>query len=107
MIIQNGTIEPKIKTGGGIDLETGYSKAVSFSWGTPIPCQYSAAKYNQLACLIGEHITTASYTILIDQQPLAGIEQVRLKDLSGNEVGEFSIKQIEPLDAVCQTRITV
>lgn len=107
MIIVNGTIEPKIKTGGGIDFETGYSKPASFSWGTPIPCQYSAVTYDRLARLNGEHVTEAGYTILTDELLPAGIEQIRLKGLSGDEVGEFSIKQVEPLDAVCQLRITV
>ena len=101
MIIQNGTIEVKRKTGGGIDPETGYpQKSGSVAWGDPIPCQYSANKYNQLGRVSGEH------TVLIEEQPFEA-EQVRLKDLAGNVVGEFSIMQVEPLEAVCELRIWV
>lgn len=107
MIIQNGTIEVKQKTGGGINPETGYpNKPGSVSWDDPIPCQYSANKYNRLGKVNGEHFTTAQYTVLIEEQPFEA-EQVRLKDLAGNMIGEFSIIQVEPLEAVCELRIWV
>lgn len=107
MIIQNGTIEVKQKTGGGINPETGYpNKPSSVSWGDPIPCQYSANKRNNLGKVNGEHFTVAQYEILIEQQPFT-VEQIRLKDLAGDTVGEFSIMQVEPLDAVCELRILV
>lgn len=107
MIIQNGTIEVKQKTGGGINPETGYpNKPVSTSWGNPIPCQYSANKYNNLGYVNGEHFTTAKYIVLIDEQPFA-TEQIRLKDLAGNIVGEFSVMQVEPLNAICELRILI
>ena len=54
----------------------------------------------------GEHFTTAQYTVLIEEQPFEA-EQIRLKDLAGNVVGEFSIMQVEPLEAVCELRIWV
>lgn len=64
MIIQNGTIEFKTKTGGGIDPETGYPvKPSSELWGEPVPCQFRATKYNQLSIIKGEHVTLASYEI--------------------------------------------
>lgn len=107
MIIQNGNIEVKLKTGGGINPETGYpNKPVSTSWGNPIPCQYSANKYNNLGCTNGEHFTIAKYIVLIEEQPFA-TEQIRLKDLAGNIIGEFSVMQVEPLDAVCELRILI
>ena len=107
MIIQNGIIEVKRKTGGGIDPETGYpQKSGSVAWGDPIPCQYSANKRNNLGRVNGEHYTVAQYEILIEQQPFTS-EQIRLKDLAGNVVGEFSVIQVEPLDAVCELRILV
>lgn len=107
MIIQNGTIEIKRKTGGGIAPETGYpQKPGTVVWGDPIPCQYSANKYNQLGRVNGEHFTTAQYSVLIDEQPFTA-EQVRLKDRAGNVVGEFSVIWIEPLEAVCELRILI
>ena len=70
MIIQNGTIEFKTKTAGGIDPETGYPvKPSSVAWGEPVPCQFKAKKFNQLGIIKGEHFTVASYEILIEEQP--------------------------------------
>ncbi len=107
MIIQNGTIEVKRKTGGGIDPETGYpQKPETVVWGDPIPCQYSANKYNQLGRVNGEHFTTAQYSVLIEEQQFTA-EQVRLKDRAGNVVGEFSVISVEPLEAVSELRIMV
>lgn len=106
MIIPNGTIETKQKTGGGIDPETGHAIPASVVWGAPIPCQYSASKHDWQAQKRGEAITQRSYTVLIEEQPFTA-EQIRLRDRSGKEVGEFPIKQIEPLEAVCQLRISV
>lgn len=109
MIIENGTIELKQKTsGGGIDPATGYpKKPVAVSWSDPIPCQYSANKYSNLGRVSGEHFTVAKYSILIEEQPLGSTEQLRLKDRSGNVVGEFSIIEVEPLEAVCEIRIWI
>ena len=106
MIIPNGTIQIKQKTsGGGIDPETGYAKRpASVDWSEPIPCQYVVNKYNALATSISEHITSASYQVLIDEQPFDG-QQVRLLDSKGKVLGEFSIIRTEPLEAVCQIRL--
>jgi hypothetical protein len=107
MIIQNGTIEVKAKTGGGINPETGYPvKPVNVSWSEPIPCQYSANKYNKLGKYNGEHFTVAQYIVLLEEQPFEA-EQVKLKSLDGKVIGEFSIMEIEPLEAVCELRILI
>lgn len=109
MIIQNGTIEVKNKVAMGINPLTGYPiKPTEVSYGDAIPCQYSANMYNQLGRSNGESFTTAQYSILIEQpsEPFTA-EQVRLKDMVGNVIGTFSIISIEPLDAVCQLRISV
>jgi hypothetical protein len=107
MLIQNGTIEFKTKTANGIDPETGYPvKPSSEAWGELIPCQFKAKKFNQLGIIKGEHFTVASYEILIEEQTVPS-EQLRLKDLSGKEIGTFSIIQAEPLEAVCEVRILV
>ena len=82
MIIANGTIETKIKTGGGIDPDTDYPIAPSVSWGNPIECQYRANKYSNKGKANGEAFTIASYEILIDEQPY-NAEMLRLRDISG------------------------
>lgn len=108
MIIENGTIELKRKTvTGELNPETGYPMKPRYvDWSQPIPCQYTANRYNNLGVVNGEHFKTAEYSILIEEQPFEG-EQLRLKDKSGHLVGEFSIIQVEPLDAVCEIRILV
>lgn len=107
MIIQNGTIETKAKTGGGINPKTGYPvKPENVSWSEPILCQYSANKYNKLGKYNGEHFTVAQYIVLIEEQPFDA-EQIRLKNLNGKVIGEFSIMEVEPLDAVCELRILI
>ena len=80
MIIANGTIETKIKTGGGIDPDTDYPIAPSVSWGNPIECQYRANKYSNKGKANGEAFTIASYEILIDEQPYDA-EMLRLRSL--------------------------
>lgn len=110
MIIQNGTIEVKTKVGGsGIDPATGFPvRPTDAVYGKPIPCQYSANQYNQLGRVRGESFTIANYTILIEQPALSFVaEQIRLKDMAGKTIGDFSIMSVEPLEAVCELRITV
>ena len=108
MIIPNGTIEVKRKTGGGIDPETGYAiRSSNVVWSDPIPCQAQANRYNALSfSKQGDPITLASYSVLLDEQPFEG-EQLRLTDIQGKIIGEFSIIQIEPLEAVCEIRIWI
>lgn len=108
MIIPNGTISFKAKQAAGIDPETGYPvKPSGEEWGRPIPCQYSAVKYSNLAATAaGEHFTLASYSLLVEMQPLPS-EQLRLTDRHGRELGRFSVIKAEELEAVGQVRITV
>jgi hypothetical protein len=106
MIIANGAIEMKTKTGGGLDPVTGYPVIPIVDWGEPIPCQYRANKYSNKGKINGEAFTIASYEILIEEQPLEG-EVLRLRNKAGEEVGEYPIIEIEMLEAVAQIRITV
>lgn len=107
MIIQNGTIEVQTTTGGGLNPSTGFPVAPSEAWGTPVPCQYSPVKYNALALSNGEPVTERNYTILIESQVSFAPDRVRLKNLAGTVIGEFSVQSIVPLDAVDQMEITV
>ena len=107
MIIQNGTIETKAKMGGGIDCETGYPiKPSKAAWGSPIACQFITNSHNNLGVTTGQHFTQASYTVLIEEQPFDA-EQIRLKDMNGKTIGEFSILSVEPLEAVCEIKILI
>lgn len=106
MIIQNGTIETKVKTGGGIDPVTGHPVQPTSSWGSPIPCQYIPNSHNNLGVSSGQHYIQASYTVLIEERPFEA-EQIRLKDMEGRMVGEYSILSVEALEAVCEVKIIV
>lgn len=109
MIIANGTIEFKRKTPGRINPETGHPvKATEIAWGEPIPCQYIPNNRNNLGRVNGERFTTATYTVLIEEQPLPGSEQLRLKDRDGKNLGEFSlISTPEALEAVGEIKILI
>lgn len=105
MIIANGTIEVKSKTVGGLNKK-GYPQKAEATWGEPIPCQYIPNKHNKLGVVNGEHFTVAQYTVLIEEQEF-NAEQIRLKDRTGKELGEFSIMSVEPLEAVCEIRLLI
>lgn len=108
MIIENGTIEVKYKSAGGIDKTTGFPvPSGNVEWGKPIPCQWLANKYSNLGKSEGGNFTVAHYSILIESEREFTAEQIRLKDNYGNVLGEFSIIEVETLQAMCQMRITV
>lgn len=106
MIIQNGTVEFKVKTAGGIDPETGYPVDATAEWGDPIPCQWLPSNSNLLARMLGERFEQAAYEVLLEEQPLPDSEQVRLTDADGESLGEFSLRSHpERLEAVGQIRL--
>ena len=104
MIIANGAIEAKIKSGGGIDASTGFPTQTTYTWGDPIDCQFYPNAYNAVGEINGEDFKTAQYFVLIEEQPFAAT-QVRLKDLAGNLVGEFAVISSQLLQAVGQVKI--
>ena len=56
----------------------------------------------------GERFTTATYTVLLEEQELPESEQIRLTDRSGKKLGEFSlIAPPETLEAVGEIRILI
>lgn len=112
MIIPNGTIQLRIEDKGrtGLDPDTGYPYTPSSEavWSAPIPCQYRAVSYNGIALVLGERRTLATYSILIEEQPLPrGAAIILLKDSSGQEIGEFPVLRTEPIEAVQQLRVYI
>lgn len=106
MLIENGYIKIKEKTGGGMNPDTGYPIKSDSSFGVNIPCQFRANKYSNKGKANGESFIIASYEILIEEQSFTS-EQLSLFDLAGKELGEFSIMETEQLSAVCQIKILV
>ena len=108
MIIQNGYITFLESSGGGLDPVTGHpSAATEKETGYNIPCQFQAASMNLLAKSNGEAVINANYTILIENYVHCPSERLVLKRRDLTEIGRYSVIRIEPLDAVCQIRITV
>lgn len=108
MIIPNGYIVPLQASGGGLDPETGHPvRASEVESSKSIPCQYQSVSLDLLAKSSGESAIRANYTILIENYAGHFGERLALKRRDGSEVGRFSIIRVEPLDAVCQVRITV
>jgi len=105
MIIQNGYIKAKVKTGGGIDASTGYPISITETWGDTIPCQYKVNNYSNLGSTNGNKFTIASYEILIEDSSFTA-EQIKL--FTDNEdLGEFSIISAEDLSNVGLIKITI
>ncbi len=108
MIIENGTIETKVKSAGGVDPATGYPiPNAGEGWGWPIPCQWRAVTRDNLGRTVSGNFTLASYSVLVEQGPATFDDRVvRLKDADGNVVSDtLSVISAEPLDAVGQVRI--
>lgn len=105
MIIANGFIRPVIKTGGGLDEQGCPVEAVE-SMGDPVACQWQKAAWDNLAREEQSHYVRKSYTILIDQKDRFDSEEFCLYGRDGF-LGRYSVRSVEDLDAVCQTRITV
>lgn len=111
MIIPNGTIEVREKNAGGINETTGFPiDSFNKSWSDPQECQYLPSRVNILAVAAsGSAYKQATYDILVEMPetlPFNG-EQIRLKDDSGNTIGEYSIISVIELRAVNQLKITV
>lgn len=107
MIILNGYISAKIKTGGGLD-ENGNPFRPSSEWSESIPCYIKVNQRNNLGKQNGNSFIIASYEILIDPQPFTSDGIVKLSYESGQELGEFSIMfPSEYLEAVQAIKIVV
>lgn len=103
MIITNGTISIKTKTGGG--LINGNPVRPSETWSEPIPCNIKTNQHNNKGRINGNSFEVASYEVLIEAQTFDA-DRVKLVR-EGKDLGEFSIQDIEPLDAVGAIKITV
>jgi hypothetical protein len=104
MIIENGEIQAKAKTGGGLDAD-GYPVKPSEDWLQPIPCRIVVNKRDNLGKHDGNTFKIASYKVLIEPQPF-DYERVRLTEY-GRDLGEFSVMFVEYLDAVSALQIVV
>ena len=105
MIIVNGTVQARINTGGGKDEQGKPLPPVPENWDNPIPCRIRTNKYSNKGISNGNSFTIASYEILIELQGFTA-ERVKLRRF-GEYLGEFSVIQIEKLEAVQAVKIVV
>jgi hypothetical protein len=103
MIIQNGYILFRLSADGGLD-SAGYPTSTAERWSERIACQYLPGN-NLRARSNGEAYTAQSYTVYVERMDIPS-EVVKLCSEHG-EIGQFSIRSYEHLDAVCQTKIVL
>jgi len=107
MIIQNGNIEFKTKSGGGIGAD-GYPVTPTEVWGKPVPCQYVPVKLDLQARSDGNAATQFNYKVYVAMPlPEEATEQLRITDMAGKEVGQYSVISSEELRAVQEIVIVV
>lgn len=104
MIIPNGYISFRLSGATGLD-NNGYPTLSPDAWGNKIECQYLPS-VNLRARGNNEAYTAHSYTVYVEQMTVPS-EIVKLYDMNECEIGQFSMRSIEQLDAVCQTKITL
>lgn len=105
MIIPNGHIAFDASVAEGVD-SLGYPIPVVEKWGAAMECQYLPTT-NKQARANDEAITAQSYVVYVDRLLMLPSERVKLSDRQGNEVGQFSVRSVEHLDAVCQTKLVL
>lgn len=107
MIIQNGYIQFKHKTGGGLDAN-GYPVKPAETWGAKVPCQYVPKRINLQARSAENARTETSYEVYVSMPlPVEYSEQLRLSDMADSVVGEYSVISTEELRAVQEIRLTI
>lgn len=105
MIVENGYITPKIKTGGGRGAD-GKPVKPSVGWGEPVLANITVNKNSLVGKSNGNTFTVASYEVLIEASKYES-ESVMLSYLDGENLGEFSVMEIVPMQAVGMVKILV
>ena len=115
MILENGTLQTKIKTGGG--TIKGVPITVNEVLGKIFPCNIKSKKYTSNADgggpaemggtqAVDSAFVRASYEVLVETDNFTA-EKVVLKDNRGNTLGEFRVLEVQYLDYVNVVKITL
>lgn len=106
-IIPNGRVQFLRATPGAVDAASGFSLKPSVERvGEPLPCQIVPTRRDNLALSLGEHVTAATYQILLDEG--CDTTPYLRVDSDGQDLHrEFHVKWQEPLRAVRQIRLWV
>lgn len=108
MIIENGRIEILSSQQDGLD-ENGFPIVGEEKVVSELPCQFQQVSHSlQAKDPESGSYTRQSFTLMVDEpdEPF-NAERVRLFDMYGQKVGEFSVVSITPLQAVGIVKIEV
>lgn len=103
MIIPNGCIKFRTSGAAGVDSD-GYPTRSAEAWSDGIECQV-LPNVNLRAKSENEAVTKHSYVLYINRMELPS--EVIMLFYEGAEIGQFSIRSYEHLDAVAQTKIVL
>ena len=108
IVDQNGFIQYKIVTGGGLD-ENGNGIPVTETWSELIPANIQNRKYDNLATSKeGSNYVACSYNIIIDLQEHEFVENEVIRvTKKGIAKGDHSVIYAENQNVVNETRILV
>lgn len=104
LVPANGTIVPKIVSGGGIN-DDGIPVPVVESWGDPISCRIQTNSYSEKGKYEDGKFTMSSYTIYTDIQSFTA-DRIKVY-INGIDRGEFNVQYLEVLALTGQMKITV
>ena len=106
MILDNGTIEVKTTSGGG--LVNGIPQRATETWGNPISCHIVANMNDNKGTFTDGNFKRMSFTIWLDS-PLYHFkaDRVRLTDNQGSVLGEFEVQSIEVSSFTGRTKVVV
>lgn len=102
----NGTISAKVRTGGGIDPETGQPIQVSSFWDVPVSCKYKANTLSNRGRYEGGTFKMASYEITTPVMDFQA-SMIQLFDSRNNLVCEKEVMSLEVLEYVQRVKIIV
>lgn len=106
MILDNGTIEVKSATQGG--LVNGIPQKAVSSWEKPMPCHIVANINDNKGTFTDGNFKRTAFTVWLDS-PLYYFkaERVRLTDNKGVILGEFEVQSIEVSALTGRTKVVV
>jgi len=103
--MENGTLQYKIITGGGLDA-SGDPIQVTEDWSEPIDCWIKTNLHNQKGKYEDGKFTMAKYEVLIELQPFEA-DRIKLITDKNKDLGEFQIQDCQFLDIAGRVKIMV
>ncbi len=101
----NGFVEFKISTGGGLD-SNGLPIEVSESWGEKVKCHIVINSKNNKGVAKDGKFSIVTYTVFMDLRDFE-TDTIRLSDRDNKVLGEFKVQNVEKLTLVNRLKIEV